>query len=105
MNGDIIEITESLHDGKCRFTVKGRIDSNSADILLRRLEKALKNGQKIIILNMSQVDYISSIGIMIILKIYKQVDEAEGKFNIEKPSEFVKKILDMVALKEKLVIN
>jgi len=104
MKDEILEITENIQDGICRFMAKGRIDSNSADILFYRLEGAIKNRQKDIILNMSKIEYISSAGIMIILKIYKQAAEIGGKFNIEHPSEFVRNILEMVALKEKLVL-
>jgi len=103
MKDEKLEITESKSDDICRFTVKGRIDSNSADSLLFKLENALKDGQKAIILNMSQVDYLSSIGIRVILKIYKQANEEGGTFKIERPSEIVKNVLGMVALKEMLV--
>jgi len=96
-------ITEEIKDGICRLAAKGRVDANSADVLLYKLETALKDGRKTIILNMAQVEYLSSIGIRVILKIYKQASEAGGKFNIEHPSEVVKNILGMTALKELLV--
>jgi len=103
MKDEKLEITEVISDGICRFTAKGRVDSNSADTLLFKLENALNDGQKAIILNMSQVDYLSSIGIRVILKIYKQASEEGGTFNIERPSQIVKNVLGMVALKEMLV--
>jgi len=53
--------------------------------------------------NMSQVEYLSSVGIRVILKIYKQTMETGGKFNIERPSEIVKNVLGMVALKELVI--
>ncbi|MDR1837228.1 MAG: STAS domain-containing protein [Treponema sp.] len=103
MKEEDLEITESVNTGICRMVAKGRIDSNSADVLLFRLEEALKNGQTAIILNMSQIEYLSSIGIRVILKIYKQAAEAGGTFKIESPSGIVKNVLGMVALKELLV--
>jgi anti-anti-sigma factor len=96
-------VTQSVENGICKLIAKGRVDSNSADSLLEKLEDALNNGQKTIILNMSQVVYLSSIGIRVILKIYKQAVEAGGTFNIERPSEVVKNVLGMAALKEMLV--
>ncbi|MDR0320321.1 MAG: STAS domain-containing protein [Treponema sp.] len=100
---DSFEITQAIEDGICRFTVKGRIDTNSADEFQSKMEDALKNGQKIIILNMSSVEYLSSIGIRVILKIYKQAAEADGSLKIEQPSEIVSNVLNMVALKEMIV--
>ena len=105
MKNESIEITEETENGICRIAVKGRIDANNADFFLNKLEKVLSDGQKIIILNMSKVAYLSTIGIRIILKIYKQVTEAGGKFNIERPSEIVRNILGMAALKELLVTD
>jgi len=105
MNNEDLKISENVDDGVCRLFAKGRIDSNSADILLVKLEDALNNGQKAIILNMSQVDYLSSIGIRVILKIYKQANEIGGTFYIDHPSDMVRNVLGMVALKEMLVTN
>jgi len=105
MNNEDLKITENIDDGICRLFANGRVDSNTADILLVKLENALNNGQKIIVLNMSQVDYLSSIGIRVILKIFKQANEIGGKFNVERPSEIVRNVLGMVALKELLVTN
>ena len=105
MKDENLEVTEEIKDGICRFVAKGRVDANSADVLLYKLETALKDGQKTIILNMTQVEYLSSIGIRVILKTYKQALEAGGKFNIERPSEIVKNVLGMTALKELLVTD
>ncbi|MDR1869334.1 MAG: STAS domain-containing protein [Treponema sp.] len=105
MKDESLVITEEKKDGTCRLIAKGRIDSNTSDILLFKLESALDEGQKVIILNMTQVEYLSSIGIRVILKIYKQAVEAGGTFNIERPSQIVKNILGMTALKEMLVTH
>ena len=103
MKDENLVISKSAVDGVCKITAKGRVDSNSADSLLFALESALNEGQKTIILNMSQVEYLSSVGIRVILKIYKQAGESGGTFNVERPSEIVKNVLGMVALKEMLV--
>jgi anti-anti-sigma factor len=100
-----LEITQELEDGVCRFTAKGHIDSNNADILLEKMQKALSEGQKTLVLNMYGIKYLSSIGIRVILQIYKKTTETGGKFNIENPSEIVKNVLGMVALKEMLVAD
>jgi len=103
MKDETLVISESAGEGIYKIVAKGRVDSNSADSLLFVLENALDKGQKAIILNMSQVEYLSSVGIRVILKIYKQAVEAGGTFNIERPSEIVRNVLGMVALKELLV--
>jgi len=89
--------------GLIRFTVKGRVNSNNAPALQYKIEDALNYGELNIILNMEQVEYLSSDGIRVILKIYKQAEKAGGKFKIERPSEIVRNVLGLVALNELLV--
>jgi len=100
MKDEELEIKEDVSPGASRFVLKGRVNAASADVLLHRLAAALKEERKTIVVNMSQVDYLSSVGIRVILKIYRQAAETGGKFNIERPSENVKNVLGMVALKE-----
>lgn len=103
MKDEELEINEDKSPGAARFVLKGRVNAASADALLYRLETALKEERKNIVVNMSQVEYLSSVGIRVILKIYKQAMESGGKFSIERPSEIVKNVLGMVALKELMV--
>jgi len=98
-----LEITEAVEGEICKLNAKGRIDANSAAVLEFKLDEALKEGQHNIVLNMSMVEYLSSIGIRIILKTYKHLTETFGSFKIESPSEIVKNVLGMAALKEMLV--
>jgi len=100
-----LKLNEYIEEGVFFIIAKGRVDSNTADTLLEKLEDALKNGNKSIILNMTQVDYLSSVGIRVIMKVYKQAIEAGSTFKIDRPSEIVRNVLGMVALKELLVIN
>ena len=103
MAEEILTVTEEIEGDVCNLSAKGRIDSNSADLLKEKLENALNAGHKTIIIDMYKVNYLSSIGIRVILNVYKQAKEAGKKFNISHPSEFVKNVLGMVALKEMLV--
>jgi len=103
MANESLEFTQKITDDICKISVKGRIDSNSADELLSKLESVLSEGQKKIILNMMRVEYLSSVGIRVIMKIYKQAEEEGGFLKIEHPSKIVKNVLGMVALNDMLV--
>jgi anti-anti-sigma factor len=103
MKDEDLEITKEQSHGAVKFILKGRVNAASADSLEYKLETALNEGQTNLIVNMSQVEYLSSVGIRVILKIYKKAAEGGGKFSVERPSENVKNVLGMVALKEMLV--
>ena len=97
------EITKEAEQEVTRFIVKGQVNSINAPELEYQLEDAIKNGQVNIVVKMTNVTYISSIGVRVILKIYKMAKEAGGKFNIERPSENVKNVLGIAALDELLI--
>ena len=102
-NNEELEIQEERSPGAVKFTLKGRVNAASADPFLFRLETAISDGHINILVNMSRIEYLSSIGIRVILKIYKKAAETGGTFKIERPSENVRNVLGMVALKDMLV--
>ena len=103
MKSKILVITKELIQDGIKFMVKGRINSDNADELQDELKQALDNGYKNIVVNMLFVDFLSSAGIRVILKTFKDANAAGGKFGIEKPSQTVKNILGMTALDEMLI--
>ena len=102
-NEDFI-VTRDKNPWGVKFTVKGRVNSTNADGLQFRLEKALKDGEVNIVLNMNQVDFLSSTGIRVLLKTYKDASKTGVKFAIEQPSENVRNVLGMVAMDELLIV-
>jgi len=100
---ETLEVTQTIDGVTCRIIAKGRIDANNAELLQNKLDEVLKDGQKSIILNMAQIEYLSSIGVRIILKTYKEALKVTSTFKIESPSKIVKNVLGMVALKQLLV--
>jgi anti-anti-sigma factor len=103
MKNEEFTITKEKKDNALKFIAKGRVNSLNANELEYKLEEALKDGQKNIVLNMHMVEYLSSAGIRVILKVFKDAKEAGGKFSIEMPSESVRNVLGMTALDEMLI--
>ena len=103
MKSESIVITEEKTSEGLIMTLRGRWDSTNSVVMEHKLTQAIEDGQTNIVLNMLGVEYLSSIGIRVILKTYKNLKEAGGSFGIEMPSECVKNVLGMVALEEMLV--
>ena len=85
-----------------KLVLKGRVNTESANILHRKLDEAYKN-YKHIVLNMQQVPFLSSGGIRVLLMYYKIANARGGSFFIEDPSENVMNVLGMVALDEMML--
>ena len=100
-NGDFL-ITEDSTPDIVNLFIKGRIDFANSSAFQYQLEKNIKNGVKKIVANMSQVEFLSSAGIRVILLTHKTMLKTGGSFGIEEPSECVKNVLNMVALNELL---
>ena len=90
-------------EGGIKFTAKGHINALNSGVLEQELENAINKGHKRIILNLVQVDFLSSSGIRILIKTYKTMKNNGGVFNIEKPSENVKNVLGITALDSMLL--
>ena len=103
MKTDDLQITEEKIPNGMKFTIKGQVNSGTADKLEDRLQKALEDGQRDLILNMLWVKFLSSAGIRVILKTYKEANDLGGSFGIEMPSQNVKNVLGMAALDEMLI--
>ena len=99
MAGESLVITQE--GGK--WIVEGRIDTVSAGKLESKLEQAVKDGQTSVVLNMHQVEFLSSTGIRVILKFYKRLKGLNGKLRIEEPSECVVNVLGIAVLDEILI--
>ncbi len=76
--------------------LEGRLDNDTAKTFDEKLAKALEAPVKVLIFDLAKVDYISSAGILSILKAQKAMAARKGKtlFGYLQPG--VKKVFDIV---------
>ncbi len=102
-NQQFFTTEEVLGDNTICFTAVGRINTLTAGILQEKLEKALKQEYLKIIINMCQVEYLSSAGIRVLVSIYKKAKSIGRNFYVSNPSENVVNVLGLTALDEMLL--
>jgi anti-anti-sigma factor len=93
-----MEITEHRTGDVFELRIAGRLDSYWADPLARRLEEAIREGAHHLRLNLAEVEYISSAGIRVLIKFYRQLQGIQGSFAITSPSEPVQTVLELAGL-------
>jgi anti-anti-sigma factor len=93
-----MEITEQPVGAGLEVRVKGRLDSYWADPLAHRLDEVIRGGMHQITLDLSEVAYLSSAGIRVLVKFYKQLQGIQGSFIVSNPSEPVKTVLELAGL-------
>ena len=90
-----MEITQQPRDGRLELQLKGRLDANWADRVGSAIESAIRAGQHHIDLDLAQVDYLSSAGIRVLVKYYKQLTTAHGTLRVVRPTEAVLSVLQL----------
>jgi len=90
-----MEIIKTQRDETLELKLIGRLDAAWADHVGKALDEAIRAGSHQIELNLAAVDYLSSAGLRLLLKYYKELKAVQGSFSIVYPSEGAYTILKM----------
>ena len=88
---------EEKEKGSFRISPSGSIDSTTYSELEDKLKPVLGKGPKSIVVDMSDVHYISSLGLNTILKTKKALEEKGATLILTKLQPQVRKVFDIVA--------
>jgi len=75
--------------------ISGRLDAHWSDQLDRELAETVRGGARRIDLDMERIDYLSSAGIRVLMKYWKELKAIQGIFRILAPSANVRNVLKM----------
>ena len=81
--------------------ITGRLDSTTAPNLELVINE-LPEDTKELVLDMEEVEYISSAGIRVLLGAYKKMNSNQGVMRIEKAGDLFRELLEMTGLIEML---
>ncbi|MBR5308814.1 MAG: STAS domain-containing protein [Clostridia bacterium] len=81
--------------------ITGRLDTTTAPNL-ETVVKDLSSDTKELVFNMSELEYISSAGIRVLLAAYKKMTSNDGIMRIEKTNEIVREVFEMTGLLQML---
>jgi anti-anti-sigma factor len=98
-----MEITVEAAGDATRLKVKGRLDGYWADHLAQALEAEIRRGSHDLLLDLSEVVFLSSAGIGMLVRFYKQLRAIRGALQISSASEQVRKVLDISRLTDMLL--
>ena len=81
--------------------ISGRLDTTTAPNLETVINE-LSADTKELVFDMSELEYISSAGIRVILGAYKKMNSNNGMMRIEKAQDIVREVFEMTGLSEML---
>jgi len=90
-------IAQQLGDS-LEIKVRGRLDNYWTEHLRSNLEEAIRGGAHGIRLNLSEVTFLSSAGVGLLMTFHNQLKGIGGSFIVTSPSERVKQVLDLCRL-------
>lgn len=90
-----MEVRKETNGSEMTANIIGRIDINSSPVLASELE-VIPEEISTLVLDFSELSYVSSAGLRVIFQLYKKMKEKGGIMVIRNANEFVLDILDSV---------
>ena len=79
--------------------ITGRLDTTTAPNL-ETVVRELSEDTKELVFDMSEVDYISSAGIRVLLTSYKKMNANQGIMRVERANDMVRDVFEMTGLSQ-----
>jgi len=95
---DKLKIERHLHLKRVVLSLDGRIDAYWSAILDEAISNEIRSGHYRISLDLLLVDYLSSAGIRVLVKCYKEMKAINGDFSLINLTPEVKKIIGLVGM-------
>jgi len=93
-----MEIVTQQAGDALEVKVRGRLDNYWTEHLRSNLEELIRGGAHSLRLNLSEVPYLSSAGVGLLMQVYNQLKGIGGGLVVTNPSERAKLILDLCKL-------
>ena len=100
-----MEISRTARAAHFEIKLKGRMDATWSDPVARALAECVQSGQHVILVDMAEVDYISSAGIRILVLYARQLNKIQGRFGVINASSSVRKVLELSGLAALLLVK
>jgi anti-sigma B factor antagonist len=93
-----MDISREAYKRVTVITVTGRVDSSTADQFEAAVNDELKSGQRNLIFDLNEVDFLSSAGLRILVMSRKEAQKGGGVVRLAQPSDRVKETLEIAGL-------
>ena len=98
-----MEITKVAGDRRHTLRLKGRFDANWASHVGGAIDQAIRGGHRTIELDLTEVNYISSAGVRVLLKSRRELTAAGGSLHVSGTDANVTAVIELSGLAELLL--
>jgi anti-sigma B factor antagonist len=93
-----MEIIEENQGGINIYKLNGRLDSNTSQGFEEKIFQAIDEGSKSMIIDFKNLDYISSAGLIVILKATRALKREDGKIMLCDMQDYVKEVFEIAGI-------
>ena len=90
-----MNITSTQQAGVCIISISGRVDSLTSAEVGRFFDEQIEKGQARLVLDLSQVDYMSSSGLRVLVSTLKNVRQHHGDLYLAGLQENIRQLFDL----------
>ena len=95
-----MEIAEKIIGDICIISISGRIDTVTSKDVEAKLDGAIGERKKKMIINLAKMDYISSVGLRVLLAALKKQRQNQGSLQLASLQPLVQNIFRITGLDE-----
>lgn len=100
----LLRVDVRTHDDHALVIAVGDIDMGTADELASVLAGALAAGHKRVLLDFSQVAFIDSSGLAVLVRAHRQAETTQARFAIVHPTPHTRKLIEVLGLDQLLFV-
>ncbi len=98
-----LSVNTTSADGRTVIAAVGEVDAASADVLRSAIFELVDGGEANVAIDMSEVSFIDSSGLRVLIAGYKAVQAAGGALTVQAPSDAVVRLLEITGQLERFV--
>lgn len=80
------------------FAIKGRFDAQNSIQVEQQMLQWINEGENVLLGNLSELDYISSSGIHVLIRLAKSLSQTDGKLALYAVPDRIKDVFEVVEL-------
>ena len=97
-------VTVSTDGERATVVLRGELDLSGVDRAREAIEQAEASATSLVILDLSELDFLDSTGLEVILRAARRAQDEGRRLIVQRPSRYVMRLLEMTAIAQSLDI-
>ena len=100
-----MELSHEKKGDNLIITIKGRLDADTTPEAEKAIRKIIDDGNSRILFNLGDLEYLSSVGLRVVLWVTKEIASKKGKVVLCSLNKYVKEIFEVSGFESLIAIE